>query len=78
MREVMLCNQLIVKGPNSDTASDRHPPMRVCFAFPVILTLAVKGKGLVNEVDYLGTNSGSCRIRGHEPYGKQIINKEWT
>ena len=52
--------------------------MRVCFAFPVIFTLAVKGKGLVNEVDYLGTNSDSCRSCGHEPYGKQTVNKEWT
>jgi hypothetical protein len=78
MREVMLFNQLIVKGPNSGTAYNRHPPMRVCFAFPVIRTLAVKGKGPVNEVDYLGTNSACCRNCGHEPYGKQIINKEWT
>jgi hypothetical protein len=76
MREVMLFNQLIVKGPNSGAAKQQAPP--VCFAFPVARSLAVKGKGPVNEIDYLGTNSGSCRSRGHEPYGKQIVNKEWT
>jgi hypothetical protein len=78
MREAMLFNQLIFIGPISGAASNKSSPVLVCFAFPVLLTFAVKGKGPVNEVDYLGTKSASCRICGLGPYGFQIINKELT
>jgi hypothetical protein len=55
MREAMLFNQLIFKGPISGAASNKSSLVLVCFAFPVLLTFAAKGKGPVNEVDYLGT-----------------------
>jgi hypothetical protein len=69
MREAMLFNQLIFIGPISGAASDKAPSVLVCFAFPVLLTFAAKGKGPVNEVADLGTISGSCRKYPHEPYG---------